>query len=181
MRIAFVGSHRVGKSTLLATIAELLPGYTTVDEPYYLLEEEGYQSSEPPSLEDFEAQLERSLLAIEHSEANTLFDRCPADILAYLLVHDDASAFDGDAWSERTREIMSMLDLIIFVPVESPDRIPLPAHEDRRQRRAVHDKLHELLLEGALEIEAGVVRVQGSTRERVEQIRARIEALRDQT
>jgi predicted ATPase len=42
MRIAFSGSHRVGKSTLVDRIAEALPTYTAVEEPYYLLEEEGY-------------------------------------------------------------------------------------------------------------------------------------------
>ena len=39
MRIAFSGAHRTGKSTLLAGVAERLPGYATVDEPYRLLDE----------------------------------------------------------------------------------------------------------------------------------------------
>lgn len=36
MRIAVSGSHRTGKSTLIAELAALLPGYSTVDEPYCL-------------------------------------------------------------------------------------------------------------------------------------------------
>lgn len=65
MRIAVSGSHRVGKTTLIQHVAERLPGYATVDEPYYLLEDEGYELAEQPSLEDFEAQLVRSLAALD--------------------------------------------------------------------------------------------------------------------
>ena len=64
MRIAFSGSHRVGKSTLLEHVAIALPGHTVVDEPYYLLEEDGYEAAEHPTVEDFVAQLERSLVAL---------------------------------------------------------------------------------------------------------------------
>jgi energy-coupling factor transporter ATP-binding protein EcfA2 len=118
VRIAFSGSHRVGKSTLVELLAGALPHYTTVDEPYYLLEEEGYECSETPSVEDFEAQLERSLATLEEGERNVLFDRCPADIFAYLFAHDDAGAFDADEWLDRTREAMQTLDLVVFVPIE---------------------------------------------------------------
>ncbi|MBN9165433.1 MAG: AAA family ATPase, partial [Myxococcales bacterium] len=128
MRIAFSGSHRVGKSTLVEHVADALPRYTSVDEPYYLLEEEGYECAEEPSLEDFEAQLERSLVAIEEGEQNVLFDRCPADILAYLLVHEDSEVFETDAWLDRIRDAIQTLDLVVFVPVEDRDRIALPAH-----------------------------------------------------
>lgn len=78
MRIAFSGSHRVGKSTLVEAVAERLPRHATVDEPYALLEEEGYECPEVPALEDFEAQLERSLAALEGGKRDVLFDRCPA-------------------------------------------------------------------------------------------------------
>ena len=64
MRVAFSGTHRSGKSTLLEHVAERLPRYATVDEPYYLLEEEGYETAEEPSIQDFEAQLERSLSSL---------------------------------------------------------------------------------------------------------------------
>jgi len=61
MRIAVSGSHHTGKSTLLADLAEQLPGYTTIPEPYELLEEEGYDFAQPPALEDYVRQLERSI------------------------------------------------------------------------------------------------------------------------
>lgn len=178
MRIAFAGSHRVGKSTLVERVVEALPGYTAVDEPYYLLEEEGYECSDPPSIEDFEAQLDRSWLALEDNDANVLFDRCPADVLAYLLVHDDAALVDAASATERAREAMKSLDLIVFVPIEANDRIPLAAHEDRRQRRAVDEKLRELLIDEAPAGDAEVLTVHGDVAQRVRQIMARIAGVR---
>src|SRR5688572_31487159 len=113
MRIAFSGTHRSGKSTLLEQVAERLPGHATVEEPYYLLEEEGYESAEEPSIPDFEAQLERSLSSLEEGRANVLFDRCPADILAYLLAHDESASFDAGEWLERAGDAMRTLDLVV--------------------------------------------------------------------
>jgi len=175
VRIAFSGSHRVGKSTLVARVAEALPRYSTVDEPYSLLEEEGYKSSGTPSLEDFEAQLERSLVALEEGTRDVLFDRCPADVLAYLLTHDDAGAFEADDWLERVRRAMQTLDVVVFVPVEEPDRIPVPSHEDVQLRLAVHEKLNEILVDDALGFEADVLTVQGDVAARVKQVMARLQ------
>ena len=130
MRIAVSGSHRVGKTTLVECVADALPGYAAVDEPYHLLEAEGHEFADPPSLDDFEAQLQRSLAALDDGDRDALFDRCPVDVLAYLLVHDDAARFDLDDWVERIREAMHTLDLVVFVPIEDTDRIALAPHED---------------------------------------------------
>jgi predicted ATPase len=176
MRIAFSGTHRVGKSTLLERIAERLPHYQSVEEPYYLLEEEGYETAEPPSMEDFEAQLERSLSALAENEPNVLFDRCPIDVLAYLLTHDDATPFDADEWLERVDDAMATLDLVVFVPIERRDRIALPSHEDRRLRAAVHEKLEELLVEDTITLGVEVLRVEGDVAGRVQQVMAWVRA-----
>jgi hypothetical protein len=174
VRIAFSGSHRVGKSTLVEHLAEALPQYATVEEPYYLLEEDGYECAENPSLEDFEAQLERSLEAIGKGARNVLFDRCPVDILAYLETHDDADSFQVEIWIERVREAMSTLDLVVFVPVENPDRIRLPPHEDRKHRAVVDQRLRELVLEDALNLGSNVLIVQGDPPARSQQVLARM-------
>jgi hypothetical protein len=174
MRVAFSGTHRSGKSTLLGEIACCLPHYATVDEPYYLLEEDGYETTEKPSIEDFEAQLDRSLVSLEDGGPNVLFDRCPADILAYLLTHDDAASFDTDEWLERGIRAMRTLDLVVFVPVESPDRIAVSAHEDRELRMAVDATLEDLLLAERYAFEVEVLRVHGDLHERARQVIARI-------
>jgi len=175
MRVAFSGTHRSGKSTLLGQLAGLLPHYETVDEPYHLLEEDGYETAETPSREDFEAQLERSLVSLEdEAGVDVLFDRCPADILAYLLALDDGTGIDADEWLERVIQAMSTLDLVVFVPVESPDRIAVPAHEDRALRMAVHDILEDLLLEERYAFQVEVLPVQGDLKNRAQQVWQRI-------
>ena len=174
MRVAFSGTHRSGKSTLLEEIAGLFPDHATVDEPYYLLEEDGYDAAAPPSVEDFEAQLERSLASLEETGANVLFDRCPADIFAYLLSHPEGDGFDADAWRERVVEAMSTLDLVVFVPIESLDRIAVPAHEDRELRMVVHETLEGLLLDESSAFDVEVLRVHGDLQDRARQVLQRI-------
>jgi hypothetical protein len=173
VRIAFSGSHRVGKTTLIERVAERLPGYATVDEPYYLLEEEGYEFAEQPSLEDFEAQLARSFAALDDAGRDVLFDRCPVDILAYLLEHRDASAFDPDAWLEQIRDAVQTLDLIVLVPIEDRVRFAPVLLERAEHRRAVHARLCDLLLDRALGADVEVVTVGGDVAARTEQDVAR--------
>jgi hypothetical protein len=59
MRIGISGTHGTGKTTLADALSERLPGHVTADEPYYLLEEEGYEFGFPPSPEDYRALLAR--------------------------------------------------------------------------------------------------------------------------
>ena len=176
MRIAFSGSHRVGKTTLVERVAERLPQYETVDEPYYLLEEDGYEAAEVPTIEDFEAQLVRSFAALGEPGRDVLFDRCPVDVLAYLLEHEDARAFEPEGWIERIREALETLDLIVFVPIEEVDRIALPLHEDAELRRAVNDRLRALLIDQTLGADVEVLSVAGDVRARAEQVLARLTA-----
>ena len=171
MRIAISGSHRTGKSTLLAALAEALPSYTTVDEPYHLLEEDGHELSHPPSVEDFEAQLERSIEALQEAGDEALFDRCPLDMLAYIAVHDDAAEVDLEEWVPAVREAVASLDLVVFVPIEARDRIAFSAADDEADTRsAVDEKLRELLLEDPYELELEVLEVRGEPERRVQAV-----------
>jgi predicted ATPase len=167
MRIAISGSHRTGKSTLLAELAELLPNYTTVEEPYHLLEEEGHEFAHPPSLEDFEAQLERSIEELLDADAETLFDRCPLDVLAYIAVHD-ADGFDVEAWMPEVRKAVDKLDLVVFVPIEERDRIAFSDSDDEADTRAaVDEKLRELLIDDLQDFGLEVLEVRGNLDSRV--------------
>jgi len=170
MRIAISGTHRSGKSSLLEDLAELLPEYMTFEEPYHLLEEEGYGFAETPSLEDFEEQLDRSIACLRESGANVLFDRCPVDFLGYLLTHADSATFNIEHWLPRVRTAIQTLDLIVFLPVESRDRIVLPASEDRAWRLNVDEKLREILFEDPFDLEAEVIEVEGDLQARVRQV-----------
>jgi hypothetical protein len=133
MRLAFSGSHRTGKTTLVEAIAQLLPDHEMFVEPYHLLEDDGYELSDPPTREDFERQLRLSIELIVASPPNALFDRSPVDFVAYL-----GSDFDPDDWPEL-QGALEMLDAIVRVSIETPDRIVIPAGEDRQFRRDIDD------------------------------------------
>jgi hypothetical protein len=61
MRVGISGTHGTGKTTLAEALCARLPGHVVADEPYYLLEDEGYEFGLPPSLEDYRALLARSV------------------------------------------------------------------------------------------------------------------------
>jgi hypothetical protein len=174
VRIAISGSHRTGKSTLVEDLHERLPDHLPVEEPYHLLEEEGYAFADPPSVEDFEAQLERSIGAVDERTPDVLFDRCPADLLAYLIQHPDAEEFVREEWLPRVRAAMATLDLVVLLRIESPDRIGLPSSEDAELRLAVDRELEEMLLEGAGDLDVEVLEVRGDRHDRVEQVMRRV-------
>lgn len=86
MRVAVSGTHRVGKTTLARAISDALPGHDFADEPYHDLVAEGHVFSHPPGVEDFEEHLEHSLTKLGNGAQHVVFDRCPVDLLAYLMV-----------------------------------------------------------------------------------------------
>jgi predicted ATPase len=173
VRIAFSGSHRVGKTTLLERVAEGLRGYETVDEPYHLLEEDGYEAGDPPSVEDFVAQLERSVAELEAPAGprrDVLFDRCPVDVLAYLAEHPDGDAFEPDDWVERARDALDTLELIVFVPIEDNGL----RYEDADYRRAVDERVRRMLIDEEIAGDVEVMTVSGDEQARAEQVLRRI-------
>jgi predicted ATPase len=174
MKIAVSGTHCSGKTTLVEELSRALPAYEVIDEPYYLLEEEGHAFAEMPCREDFELQLLRSIECIADSEGDCIFDRCPVDFLAYLLTHGESGEFGVDGWLPRVRSAVERLDLIVFVPVEDPDRMVVPESEDAGLRRRVDEELREILDEDRWELGVDVLEVTGSSRERVRQVLAHL-------
>jgi AAA domain len=53
MRVGISGAHGTGKTTLAEALCARLPGHVAADEPYYLLEEQGYEFGLPPSPVDY--------------------------------------------------------------------------------------------------------------------------------
>lgn len=178
MRIAVSGAHRTGKTTLVEELRRALPTYAVVDEPYYLLEEEGHDFAEMPCLEDFELQLERSLEATVEGEEDRIFDRCPADILAYLITHRDSGGFDVERWLPRVRSAMEPLDLIVFVPIEDPDRVTVSEPDDAELRRRVDEELREIVLDDRWDLGIEALEVTGTPRERLRQVLAWVRGAR---
>jgi predicted ATPase len=174
MRVAFAGTHRTGKSTLLEAIAARLPTYDTVDEPYRALEDDGHELSDPPTVEDFEHQLRHALAAVAAAGPDTLFDRSPLDLVAYLQALDDD--FDPEPWLDDLRAAMASLDLVVVVAIETPDRVAVAAHEDRRLRRRVDERVRTLLLDDPFGFGTATLEVAGTVDARVRQVMAALTA-----
>jgi hypothetical protein len=170
MRIAISGTHGVGKSTLVEALGDALADHRAVDEPYVVLVEDGHEFAEEPALEDFEQQLRHAIDSLGTREPDLIFDRCPLDLLGYLLTHPDADGFDLDRWLPRVRAAIAGLDLIVFVPVEEPERIALGPSVDVGWRRRVDDELREILIDDRWGLGIEVIEVTGSLRRRVEQV-----------
>jgi predicted ATPase len=175
MRIAISGTHRTGKSTLVAALSERLPDYDAVEEPYALLEEDGHAFAHPPTVEDFVAQLERSIAELCASGKNRLFDRSPVDFLAYMACHEQADPAELERCLPRVREALGRLDFLVFVPIEARDRIRFSPDEDESgSRAAVHEKLEEWLLDDPHELGVEVLVVEGDVASRARAVLRRV-------
>jgi hypothetical protein len=162
MRVAVSGSHRVGKTTLAQTLAEALADHHFADEPYHELVAGGYVFADPPSSEDFEAQLEYSLDALSEDLPNVVFDRCPVDLLAYLVVESRNDTEVLARWRDPVRRAMQSLDAVVLVRVETPDVINVDEDEDPTgSRDAVDETLHELFRSHQLDLDAQIFEVGG--------------------
>lgn len=173
MRIAISGTHAVGKTTLAEALSDALPGHVLVPEPYRLLEDEGHDFADPPSVEDFVAQLERSLHCLTTHDGAAIFDRMPLDLLGYLDAHEDGGTVDVDDWLSRIRAAVATLDLIVFVPIETPDRLPV-AREERRYRARIDGALRTLVLDDPHDLGVATIEVAGAVDARVRQVLAHL-------
>jgi AAA domain-containing protein len=155
VRIAVCGTHATGKSTLVAELADALPGHAVIPEPYEILEERGYQFAHPPTLDDYVVQLRQSLLNLRRKSPNLIFERSPLDLVAYILASPDADRFDMEAWRTPIRRALGSLDLIVTLhpdPAHDPDMPPAEA----AFRHAVDDVLRDLLNDDEFELEGQV-------------------------
>ncbi|MNK01087.1 hypothetical protein D3C87_188800 [compost metagenome] len=171
MRIAFTGSHRVGKTTLAEEIADNLPNYEFKDEPYLQLEEEGYMFSEIPTVDDYIEQFYFSVEQIEESENNVIFDRCPLDLLAYIYAIDKTKNIS--LLYEELTSAISQIDLLVFVPIEKPDLILHQESDFTDLRNEVDTILEDWI--GDFNIE--ILEVNGTLENRKKQVLNKIKKL----
>ncbi|MCA9876818.1 MAG: AAA family ATPase [Thermomicrobiales bacterium] len=155
MRIAISGTHTTGKSTLVAALADYWPGHEIVPEPYEILEERGYEFAHPPTLDDYVVQLRQSLLSLRRRSPNLIFERCPLDLVAYILASPDADRFDLDAWREPISRAMARLDLVVTLHPDPAHEPGLPL-EEAMFRRAVDDTLRDLIADDDFDLDGHV-------------------------
>jgi hypothetical protein len=150
MRVGISGTHGTGKTTLAEALCACLPGHMAADEPYYLLEEEGYEFEFPPSLEDYRALLARSVRSLTSPPLlpRMIFDRTPLDYLAYLAATGaDPSAETGTA---ALQPAFGSLDLLVITPITPETEQLLPPAELPRLRSQMNDALLELVYDAPL-------------------------------
>ena len=107
-----------------------LPGHVAVDEPYYLLEEEGHEFGVPPSPDDWRALLARSLRTLSSQPLlpGAIFDRTPLGYLAYMAVTDADPLREADA--AAIRSALASLDLVVITVITPETERVLPAARD---------------------------------------------------
>lgn len=150
MRVGVSGAHGTGKTTLAQALCAQLPGHVTADEPYYLLEEAGYEFGFPPTLEDYRELLACSVQALASTPpmSGVIFDRTPLDYLAYLA----ASGADpsDEAGAAELLPAVASLDLLVITLITPQTEQFLPAAEMPELRSRMNEALLELVYQDPL-------------------------------
>ena len=145
MRVGISGTHGTGKTTLAEALCAHLPGYMAADEPYYLLEEEGYEFGFPPSLEDYRALLARSVRSLTSPPMppGVVFDRTPLDYLAYMAATGTDPS--GEANAAALQRAFGSLDLLVVTLITPETEQVLPPAEMPGLRSRMNDALLDLV------------------------------------
>ncbi|MEU7875086.1 AAA family ATPase [Dactylosporangium sp. NPDC049140] len=182
MRVGISGTHGTGKTTLVEALCAHLPGHAAADEPYYLLEEEGYEFQFPPSLDDYRALLTRSVRSLcePSSPSDVIFDRTPLDYLAYMAAAgaDPAEEVDG----ALLRPAFASLDLLVITVITPTTERMLPAAELPGLRSRANAMLLELVYEDPLSswADTPVLELSGPLDSRLHTVLTALEQVRQQ-
>ncbi len=149
MRVGVSGAHGTGKTTLVEELCAHLAGHVPVDEPYFLLEEEGYEFGFPPSLDDYRAQLRCSLGVLRSVAPRVVFDRTPLDFLAYLAAL--GVGIESEADPSVVRSAVASLDLLVITPITPQTERVLPRPGLLELRETMNAALLDLLSSDPLE------------------------------
>ena len=186
MRIAVSGTHGSGKSTLIDAWLGRHSHYLHEPEPYVVLQElHGERFADQPDIADFERQLEfqADVLARYSAASDVIFERSPADFLAYMLVIDERTPRrqrgEVDRWLSAVGDSIRFLDAIVFVPLDDTLPIDVPEDEDPELREAVNDRLHDILIAdefGLIGDAPLVIEVGGGLQKRLETVERMLRA-----
>jgi hypothetical protein len=152
MRIGISGTHGTGKTTLADALCARLPDHVKADEPYHLLEDEGYEFGFPPSRDDYRALLASSLRSLTSPPQLTgvVFDRTPLDHLAYMAATGADATREADTPSVQSA--LASLDLIVITVITPETERLLPTPEMPELRSAMNEALLELVYADPLDV-----------------------------
>ncbi len=188
MRIAVSGTHSVGKSTLVADIHQAFGSFVHEEEPYRALRDFypikfGKESTRYCN----GIQLFYNISRVQQYRSNrdhVIFDRCPIDYIAYSIYTAHHKQTDLDAafvgsLIEPVRQVLQVLDLIVFVPVSQKHPMHLENDGirlvDKEYRWEVDRHFKHLYRDGLYELFDGkgpkLVEVTGPREERIDQLR----------
>jgi predicted ATPase len=149
MRIAVSGTHCSGKTSFIDAFLTAHPDFAHEPEPYIVLVEDyGEDFSAEPSADDLFRQLEFNVdrLRCYRPDEQVIFERSPADFLAYILALGDLKRDEDTSRIVETVlqivvEAIRYLDMIVFLPLDDVDPIEMSDCEDPELRRAVDLRL----------------------------------------
>jgi predicted ATPase len=139
MRIALIGAHCVGKSTLIEEFLKKWPMYKTPEKTYRdIIKDKNLQlnraGDKASQKEILNALVDEVQLATASGDEYIIFDRCPIDNIAYTLWHygKHTEGFDAEfiiTCKDIAALSLKYLDLVFYVPARM--EIPLVAKENR--------------------------------------------------
>ena len=184
MRITISGAQSTGKTTLAHALVEVLEHSRVEPEPFRVLRKQlklvsGAHTMSPEQELALIEHNQRRLTALRAAET-VIFDRCALDALAHARVAQESGnqAFT-DAWLDRlaqkTRQALAVVDLLVVTRIDP--EIPLAVDGVRSTDEAYRSQVDQQIAQIAQE-HPNAHEVSGSTRERMNQIQALVEAVR---
>ncbi|GAA3521463.1 hypothetical protein GCM10022234_16700 [Aeromicrobium panaciterrae] len=172
MIIVVSGTHACGKTSLIDAFATAQPQARVLPDPFEVLDQ--YQTDQGAGI--FYQQLEIAAARIlEPHVGLVIAERGPLDFLAYLdalerLERPTPSREHFRQGTDLCVEAMKNVDLVVLLPLNSTDRIDVPADEDPDLRTAMDEALLELADDPDLTGRAEVVELAGASEVRLVQL-----------
>jgi hypothetical protein len=152
MKIALMGAHCVGKSTLIEQFLKEWPMYKTPEKTYRdIIKEKNLKINKTGDKESqkiiLDALVDEAQLASNSEDKHLIFDRCPVDNIVYTLWHyaKETPGFTSEFIMDcKTIAAFSLkhYDLIFYVPARN--EIPITKREGRETDPAFREEIDNI-------------------------------------
>jgi GTPase SAR1 family protein len=152
MKIALIGAHSVGKSTLVEQFLKEWPMYKRPEKTYRDIIKEknlniNMQGDKESQRAILNALVDEVQLASTSDDKHIIFDRCPVDNMAYTLWHyaKDTEGFTSE-FVMTCKDIAALslkhIDLIFYVPARK--EIPITPREGRETDETFREEIDNI-------------------------------------